>query len=180
PRTGKYHAARSAINPGGSDREKENGTADVLHHEAVQLAEHVTKRGARAKLRHRLAVEAVRDQSRADAVTGNVEDEQIQMIVILRGDENKVAADAADGMIVSVDAEAAPHERLGRKGLLHAGRERQFVLDFLLALLELDVGLAKLGFGALLLGNVGEGNDRELAAVGIFQPARADDHRQAI
>ena len=95
------------------------------------------------------------------------------MIVILRSDHAKITADAAHRMIVGVHAHAAPDYRFGREALLHAGRERQILLDFLLALFELRVRVAKLRFGVLLFGNVDEGNDRKLPAVGIFKmPAR--------
>ena len=40
PGAGKHHAASVAVDPRGRQGEKENRAADVLHHEAIELAQH--------------------------------------------------------------------------------------------------------------------------------------------
>ena len=108
PGAGKTHSPAAAIDARGCDRKKEYRTADALHHEAVQLAQHVAQLGAIAQLRGRFGVNAIGDQRRADAVSGNIADEQVQMFVIERAHQAEVAANRAHRMIVGVDTQARP------------------------------------------------------------------------
>ncbi len=82
------------------------------------------------------------------------------------------------GMIESLDVHAAPDKRFGRQALLHARGQGQVFLDFLVALFEFPVRVAQFLLGAFDIGNVSEGDDRIVAAFGVFDDSRADDDRQ--
>src|SRR4029077_16199177 len=107
---GEDHAPAAAVHASRGQREKENGAADVAHHEAVQLPHHVAERHAVLYLRHRLAVDAVGNQGRADAVAGDVADHQIQMLLVERTDQAEIAADGSDGMIERFHLNGAPDD----------------------------------------------------------------------
>jgi hypothetical protein len=80
------HAAAGTVNASGSDGEKENRAADIVHDEAVELGQHGVQRGAGAQLRHHFGVDAIGDEGGADAVAGNVADQQIQVVIVERAD----------------------------------------------------------------------------------------------
>src|SRR5580692_4936031 len=103
-------APACAIIAGGGDSEKENRAADIVHDETVELAEHSVQRGASAQLRHHFGVDAVGDERRADAVAGNIADEQIQIVIVERTHQPEIAADGANGVIESFDSHSAPDE----------------------------------------------------------------------
>jgi hypothetical protein len=107
---GENHAAAGAVNARGSDGEKENRAADIVHDEAVELAKHGVERGAGAELRHHFGVDAIGDERGADAVAGNVADEQIEIVIVERTDQTEIAADGAHGMVEGFDAHAAPDQ----------------------------------------------------------------------
>jgi hypothetical protein len=176
---GENHAAAGTVNARGSDGEEENRTADIVHNEAVELGEHGIQRGAGAQLRHHFGVNAIGDEGGTDAVAGNVADQQIQIVIVERTDQAEIAADSAHGMIKSFDADAAPHQRFRREALLHARGKREVFLNFLMTLFEFFVYFAEFLFGALQIGNVGEGDDGKLAAIGIFDHTGTDNHRHA-
>ena len=140
---------------------------------------HGAERDAAFDLRHGFGVDAIGDESRADAVAGNVADEEAKRI-LPRSDQAEITADGANGLIVCGDVNAAPGESCGRKALLDARGEQQILFDFLVALFELYVGFAQRVFGALLFGDVRSGDDGEDVAVGIFDLSRGDENRQAI
>src|SRR5215469_982657 len=82
-------------------------------------------------------------------------------------------------MVIGFDAQATPHERFGGEALLDTGRQSKILFDFLLARFELLVGFGQLRLSAFLFGDIGEGDNAKLTAVGIFESARADDDREA-
>ena len=99
---------------------------------------------------------------------GNIADQQVQIFAIERADQAEVAANGADRVKVGLDAQSAPDKRLRRKALLNTSGQREILFDFLLALFEAVIGVAQLSFGCFLIGNVGESDDGEIAAIGIF------------
>ena len=161
-------------------REKKGRAADALQHETIELAKHLTERRAAAHFREDFGVEAVGHQRRADAVARDVAHEQREVFVVLRAHQAEIAADRAHGIEERFDAHAAPDDGLRREALLHARGQREIFLDFLVALLELRVGLAELLLRALLFRNVGEHHDAEHVAFEILDAPRADDHRQTL
>ena len=177
--SGKNHAAARAVNARGGNGKKENGAADIVHDEAVELREHGVQRGAGAQLRHHFGVNPVGHQRGADAVAGNVANQQIQIAIVQRTDQAEIAADGTHRMIKSFHAHAAPHQRFRRKALLHARGELQIFLDFPVTLFEFLVYVAQFLFGALQIGNVSERDDGKLASIGILDGASADDDGQA-
>ena len=143
------------------------------------MVHHRAERDAAFDLRHGFSVDAIGDESRADAVAGNVADEKAERI-LPRRDQTEIAADGANGLIVGGNVDAAPGESCGREALLHAGGEQQVLFDFLVALFKLYVRFAQRVFGALLFGDVSGGDHGEDVAVGIFDLARGDENWQAI
>ena len=111
-------------------------------------------------------------------MAGNVAHEKIQMIGIEGAHETEVAANRAHRKIERFHVEAAPDERFRREALLHASSEGEVFFNFFLPLFEEFVRGAQLLFGAFLLGNIGKTDDREGAAVGVFQASCAGNHRQ--
>ena len=63
--------------------------------------------------------------------------------------------------------------------MLHARGQQQILFDFAMALFELNVGFAQTHFGTLLRGDVGESDDGEDSAIGIFHLLRGDHDGQA-
>src|ERR1700691_4110991 len=92
-----------------------------------------------------------------------------------RRHQTEVASDRTYRMVIGLDVDTSPNERLGRKALLHTRSQHEILFNFFLALFELLVGRAKACFGALLVGNVDECDDCEAAAVRILHGPRADD-----
>src|SRR5262249_53541589 len=129
-------SSRTAVHAGRSDGEEENRAAEIAHDEAVQLAQHVAERNAAAEMGNRFGIDAVSNKGGADAVSGNVAHEKIQVVRVKGADQAEISADCADRVVESLDFEAAPAERLGREALLYTCREREVFFDFLLALFE--------------------------------------------
>src|SRR5579862_762175 len=176
---GEFEGAIVAIEAGGDHREIKDRRPDVAEHEAIQVVHHRAERDAAFDLRHGFGVDAIGDESRADAVAGNVANEKAERIVP-RSDEPKIAADGANGLIVRGDIDAAPRESCRSEALLDARGKQQVFFDFLVTLFELYIRFAQSVFSALLFGDVCGRDYSEDVAVGIFDLARRDENRQAI
>ena len=163
----------------GDHREVKDRRPDIAEHEAIEVVHHRAESSATFDLRHRLRVDAIGDKRGTDAVAGNVADKKTEGIVPWR-DQPEIAADRANRLIVRGNIDAAPAKSGGREALLDARGEQQIFFDFLVALFKLDVGFAESVFGALLLGDVGGGDDGESVSVGIFDLARRDEDGKAI
>src|SRR4029077_16200577 len=177
--TGEFERAIVAIEAGSDHREVKDRRPDIAKHEAIEVVHHRAERDAAFDLRHGFGIDAIGDESRADAVAGNVANEKAERVVT-RGDQAAVAADGANGLIVGGDVDAAPGESGGREALLDTCGEQQILFDFLVALFKLCVRFAKRVFSALLFGNVRGGDDGESVSVGIFDLARGDEDGKAI
>src|SRR5579862_3038811 len=176
---GEFEGAVVAIEARGDHGEVKNRRADVAEHEAIQVVHHGAERDAAFDLRHGFGVDAISDESRANAVAGNVADEEAKRIVPRR-DQSEIAADGANGLIVGGDVDAAPGESCGREALLDSGSEQQILFDFLVAFLKLHICFAQRVFSALLLSDIRGGDHGESIAVGIFDLARRDENGKAI
>ena len=95
-----------------------------------------------------------------------------------RRDEPKISANRSHWLIEGLDQHLAPGQSARREALLHARREQQVFFDFAMALLELNVGLTQVILSAFLFGNVCGRDNRERVAVGVFNLARGNQHRQ--
>ena len=112
-------------------------------------------------------------------MTGNIANQHIEVIFVERTDQAEIAANRAHRVIERFHTHAAPYHGLRRKALLHARRENQIFFDLLLALFELRVSRAKILFGSLLFGNIGERRDGEQSSLGVLDGPDAGDDRQA-
>src|SRR6266852_778322 len=175
----KDHAASTSIDPGCRQCDKHPGAGDVLDEEAVQLTEHVEERHATAQVRSRLGVDSVRHQRGTNAVTGNITDEQAEMVLVQRIYEGEVAADGVHGMIESINAHAVPGQGLRRQAALHPCGKPQVFLDLHLAILELHVGGAEFFFGAYLLRDVRKGRNPKLGTGVLNRPGTDNDGQPA-
>ena len=175
---GEFQHASAEIEAGGDQREVKHRAAQTANHETIEMLHHGMERDAAFDLRHRFGVNAIGHQGRADAVAGDVANHQTEMIGARR-DEPEISSDGAHRLVKSFDGDSSPDQISGRETLLHARRQQQILFDFAMALLELNVGFAQTQFGALLRGYVGEGDDGEDRAVGIFQLLRGDHDGQA-
>ena len=175
--SGKDHGASMGIDPRGGHRDKQSGGADLFDEEAVQLPEHVEEWHATAEVRSRLAVDSVRDQRGTDAVTGNITNEQAEVLMVLRIHQGEVASNRVHGMIEGVDAHGVPDLGSRYETPLDPRGEPQVFLDFHVTVLKLLVGGAESLLGSHLLGDVGERHDFKPAA-GILECAGTDDDGQ--
>ena len=114
------------------------------------ITKHFTEWHTGAQLRSRPGVEPVCDESRSDAITQNVKDEQVRVAVIVQRDESEVVSNRSRGVKIRFHGLAATGKPLRRKALLDAGREQKALFDLSLLFFELGVGLARLFLGALL------------------------------
>ncbi len=170
------HTLSTAIDPGDGQRKKEERGSDILKHELVQLTQHLAERRAFIQVCDRLRVDAVRNQRGADAVPGDITNQEVEVIFVQRGDQTKIAANRACRMVERFNAYAAPDHALWREALLNARREGQIIVDLLLALLEQRVRRAKVVFSGLLFRNIDKRHDVERASIGVFDgPGTGDD-----
>ncbi len=82
--SGKDHAASMGIDASGGHGDVQSGDVDVFDEEAVQFLEHVDEWHATTQVRRCLRVNSVRDQRGSDAVTGNITDEQAEVLAVQR------------------------------------------------------------------------------------------------
>jgi hypothetical protein len=88
----------------------EHSRIDVFDEEPIQLCEHVDKGHASAQVAHRLGIDSVRDQGGTNSVTGNVTDQQANVLAILRVHQREVASDGMLSLVERVDAQSVPDQ----------------------------------------------------------------------
>src|SRR5712692_676728 len=163
----------------GGDGEKESGCAYLLQHKTVQLPEQVREVRTALEQRHGFRVNAIGHQRRADAVAGDVANQQIQPAIFERRYRSKVTTNRPRRHVIRLHRHPAPEQPLWRHALLYARGQRQLYLNFTRPLLQLLVGAPQVCFRLLLLADVGKCQHGENAAVRIFDFAGADDHGNA-
>src|ERR1700738_4626499 len=149
--SGEDHTASMGIDPSGGYGDIQSGDVDVFDEEAVQFLEHVDEWHATAQVGCCLRVNSVRDQRGTDAVTGNITDEQAEVLAVQRVHQREISPNRMHRMIERVDAHFVPHQGARREAPLDARGEPEVFLDLHLAFLKFYVGGTELLLGAHLL-----------------------------
>src|SRR3984957_15153607 len=132
----EFHGPSATMNSGRRQSEEEPLRANILNHKRVQSTEHISESLQISELPDRFRIDTVSEESGADAVAGNIANQQIQVLFIEWSDQPEVTADSVRWLVESVDTQASPVDGFWGHALLYSGRQHKVLLNLFLMRFE--------------------------------------------
>src|ERR1700722_2475177 len=132
----EFHGPSATMNSGRRQCEEKPLRANILNHKRVQSTEHLSERRPIPELRDRFRIDTVGEESGADAVAGNIANQQIQVFFFEWSDQPEVATDSVRWLVVSVDTQASPVDGFWGHALLYSCRQYKVLLNLFLMRFE--------------------------------------------
>jgi hypothetical protein len=117
-----------------------------IMHEVVKKPEQGARPCLSFEFTQRFGVNPVGHERRTDAVARHVAHEQAEEFVAMRKSHAEVTAKGVRRAVIGLNGEIVPNHAAWYERFLDARSEREFILNFLLTLLQERIGLAKLLF----------------------------------
>jgi hypothetical protein len=124
------------MNSGCRQSEEKPLRSNILNHKRVQSTEHVSESLPIPELRDRFRIDTVSEESGADAVAGNIANQQVQVFFIEWCDQPEVATDSVRWLVENVDMQVSPVDGFWGQTLLYSCRQDKVLLNLFLMRFE--------------------------------------------